>query len=578
MQVRTALTLVSLASLWAWPALSIAAEGVVNCEGEYRHHLQGVCGDGESLYWSFTTTMVKTDLRGKRLKQVEVVNHHGDVCLAAGRLYCAVNLGRFNDPEGNADCWVYVYDPTTLKIVSKHPVQQVKHGAGGMAFDGERFLVVGGLPDGVEQNYVYEYDLDLKFVKKHTIRSGWTRLGIQTATFAEDAWWFGCYGGQTLKTDSELKMLGRFNFDCSLGVMEQRGGGLLVASGVSQAGTCTGKIESARADHSLGLIVDRPLTRIGFGSCIKQAQPAPIFKTVLKSRPQVFLYIGDNIYADTDDMKVMRAKYKTLAGNADFQKLRLSCPSLAVWDDHDYGVNDGGSSYSKRDASQVEFLDFWGEAANSPRREQQGIYDAKIIGPVGKRTQFILLDTRYFRGELNKGEKRTGGPYYPLDDKRTPMLGERQWKWLTAQLRKPAELRIVATSIQLLASSAGQETWSNLPHERRRFLALLKSTAAEGVVLISGDRHWSELSALSDGVPYPLYDLTSSSMNQIHPRGTPTMNDHRLAKETYHRENYGMLLVDWDQADPSIVMQVLDVDGKTRIEHSIRLSELAARR
>ncbi len=205
----------------------------IKCEGSYAHHLQGICVDDDAIYWSFTTQLVKTDLKGKKLNQIPVVNHHGDLCHLDGKLYVAVNLGKFNDPQGNADSWVYVYNASDLSFVAKHETQEVFHGAGGMSVQDGNFFVVGGLPDGVQENYAYEYDQEFKFIKKHVIASGHTLLGIQTAAFANNRWWFGCYGTPKilLVTDAKFKMIGRFEFDCSLGIVGVRNGKLLSASG-----------------------------------------------------------------------------------------------------------------------------------------------------------------------------------------------------------------------------------------------------------------------------------------------------------------------------------------------------------
>jgi len=208
--------------------------GAAKCEGNYAGHVQGVCtNDRDAIYWSFTTVLVKTDRHGKLLNKVDVASHHGDLCLFDGRLYVAVNLGKFNDPKGNADSWVYVYDADSLEFISKHETQEVFHGAGGIGVVNARFYVVGGLPDGVEQNYVYEYDTDLRFIKKHIVDSGWTSLGIQTATWHDDAWWFGCYGTPRilLKTDAQFRMLGRYEVDTSLGIVGIAPDRFLVASG-----------------------------------------------------------------------------------------------------------------------------------------------------------------------------------------------------------------------------------------------------------------------------------------------------------------------------------------------------------
>lgn len=228
---------VSFALIFTAP-LSAAPPARVTCEGHYEKHLQGVCSDADSIYWSFTTQLVKTDRHGKLQKAIPVVNHHGDLCHVDGKLYVAVNLGVFNDAKGNANSWVYVYDADTLKELARHEVQQVFHGAGGIAFRDGRFFVVGGLPDGVEENYVYEYDPQFQFVKKHVIASGHTVKGIQTATFAHGRWWFGCYGAPKilLVTDADFKMLGRYKFDASLGIEAAPDGQLLIATDRSEKG------------------------------------------------------------------------------------------------------------------------------------------------------------------------------------------------------------------------------------------------------------------------------------------------------------------------------------------------------
>ena len=228
----------------------------VACEGTYEHHLQGICTEGKAIYWSFTTTLVKTDLQGKLLKKVQVANHHGDLCFHDGKLYVAVNLGRFNDPKGNANSWVYVYDADSLKEHARHETQEVFHGAGGIGVVDDSFFVVGGLPSGVNENYVYEYDSQFEFLKKHVVESGHTLMGIQTATFAHDRWWFGCYGNPKilLVTDKDFNITGRHEFDCSLGIEGLPHGRLLSASGQCSKETgCIGSVRLARPSKKTGL-------------------------------------------------------------------------------------------------------------------------------------------------------------------------------------------------------------------------------------------------------------------------------------------------------------------------------------
>jgi len=317
-----------------------------------------------------------------------------------------------------------------------------------------------------------------------------------------------------------------------------------------------------------------PVSRILFGSCLKQNDPSPIFAMMLEHRTDLILFLGDNIYADTFEMGEMEAKYEVLGANPDFQKLRAAAPVHATWDDHDYGVNDGGAEYTPRDEAQRIFLDFWGDAADSPRRARPGVYESVIHGEPDQRVQVILLDTRYFRGPLKKGEKRLGGSWYPSDDPTITMLGEAQWAWLEAELKKPAEVRLIVSSIQLVASAAGQETWANLPLEQKRFYGLIAKTKANGVLVLSGDRHWAELSVEREGVPYPIWDLTSSSFNQLHERGTPTENSKRALPNTWHRENFGEVAIDWKGEETVVQLRVRDLKGAVVIEEDVVLREL----
>ncbi len=236
---------------------SSGAFHAVACEGTYPGHLQGVCtNDRGAIYWSFTTVLVKTGADGKVQKQIDVASHHGDLCFHEGKLYVAVNLGQFNLPAGKADSWIYVYDAETLAELSRHEVQQVVHGAGGIAHHAGRFWVVGGLPIGSKENYVYEFDEQLAFQQRHVLDSGYTLMGIQTATFADGHFWFGCYGSprMLLKTDENLKLVGKWQFDASLGIAPIGDGKFLVAGGIRHPDKrYGGAVSVAVPDENLGL-------------------------------------------------------------------------------------------------------------------------------------------------------------------------------------------------------------------------------------------------------------------------------------------------------------------------------------
>lgn len=320
------------------------------------------------------------------------------------------------------------------------------------------------------------------------------------------------------------------------------------------------------------------LSVIAFGSCAEQRRPQPIWDAVLGQKPQLFLFLGDNIYADTEDMDVMGKEYARLDGIPGFRRLRATTPHWAIWDDHDFGVNDGGREYPKKEESQRLFLRFWKEPAASPRRRRAGLYDAKVFGPVGRRVQVILLDTRTFRSPLKRrpggGDEDLVGRYVPDPDPASDMLGEAQWRWLEAQLKEPAELRLLVSGIQVVVENHGWEKWGNFPTERRRLFDLIRRAGAKGVLVLSGDRHFGELAVTDAGLGYPLYDFTSSGLNQgggkfRYRPGDPA----RLAAQT-SGDNFGVVRVDWDRPDPLVRLECRDVQGDLRFAEKIPLSLL----
>lgn len=337
---------------------------------------------------------------------------------------------------------------------------------------------------------------------------------------------------------------------------------------------------TARADQPRA--ADVPVTRIAFGSCYKEDGDDRIWTPINAWRPDLFVFLGDNIYADTDDMAVMRRKYATLGALPGFAELRARSTVLATWDDHDFGVNDAGAEYPMKRQSQKEFLDFWGEPAATERRATPGVYDAELLGPPGRRVQIILLDTRYFRDTLDKLPERDrdfadgrAGNYAPTADTSRTILGEAQWRWLEQQLRIPADLRIIASSIQFVAEEHAWEMWATMPHERERMLDLIESTNAERVVFISGDRHKAELSRLAPddadlSLRYPIYDFTSSAMNRP-TRWYNEINRHRIGSD-YPGANFGSIEIDWDSR--SLTMRLHDDAGAELIRHRVDLDEL----
>src|SRR5262245_29729144 len=335
----------------------------------------------------------------------------------------------------------------------------------------------------------------------------------------------------------------------------------------------------------------KTLRRIAFGCCADQSKPQPVWEPVLARQNDLFIFLGDNIYGDSRDMAVLRAKYAQLAAIPGYAKLRETTPVVAVWDDHDFGENDAGSEYPQKEASRRLFVDFWDEPANSPRRERDGVYASYVFGPPGQRVQVILPDMRYNRGPLVPldlggadyeawGRKRVAagldmpGPYIRNPDHRATMLGERQWAWLERQLEVPAELRLFGSSLQVLADFTGWESWANFARDRDRLFDAIRRKRANGVLFLSGDIHYAELSKLDGNVPYTLWDLTSSGLTEEWKVPTPNAN---RASEVVSDANFGLIDIDWQGAATKLKLGIVDTQGVQRLAFDLALAELAVR-
>ena len=330
------------------------------------------------------------------------------------------------------------------------------------------------------------------------------------------------------------------------------------------------------------------LTRIAFGSCAKGDKPQPIWDAVLASEPDLFIFLGDNVYLDTRDPAVMRRKYAELAAQPGFQKLKATVPILAIWDDHDFGENDAGADYPMKEETRRLFLDFFGEAADSPRRTRDGIYTSHVFGPDGRRVQIILPDLRWNRTPLVALElggqdyeawvrkqiesgKPAPGPYARNPELAATQIGEAQWRWLEEQLSVPADIRVFGSSLQVLADFAGWEGWVNFAHDHQRLFAAIRDKKANGLFCLSGDTHYGEISRLDLNTPYPIWDITSSGLTEVWPVTPP--NALRVG-EVFRAQNFGLLTIGWSGESPVVLAQVRDVNGTVQLEQAIRIGDL----
>ncbi|GAU14441.1 hypothetical protein TSUD_249810 [Trifolium subterraneum] len=324
----------------------------------------------------------------------------------------------------------------------------------------------------------------------------------------------------------------------------------------------------------------------------------PIWDAVLDFNPQIFILLGDNIYGDNKrpfkifgrertigpwknvprflpaSEQEMEAKYQKAKSNPGYARVKESIEVIGTWDDHDYGLNDAGKEFHGKKTNQKLLLDFLDEPQDSPRRKQAGVYTSYTYGPMGKEVKVILLDTRYHRDPI--GSDGT-------------ILGNSQWSWLESELNgPPTALTVIGSSIQVISnlSAAVQplfsmESWGRFPKERDRLFKLIADSKRGGVLFISGDVHFGEITRYDCATDYPLFDITSSGLTQSVEEVLPhclrslvrfvawlTPSTLRVkgpnCKYTscvYGQPNFGTIEIDWDSHPVSVKFDVRDKNG-----------------
>lgn len=323
------------------------------------------------------------------------------------------------------------------------------------------------------------------------------------------------------------------------------------------------------------------LSFFAHGSCADQRKPQRFWSTLLRTAPQLFLFNGDLVYGDCTNVSscpALPAAWRALFHNPHFRAAAERLPMTGILDDHDYGANDCHAGLEKFDSwksfAKHLFLERFGVRTDDERRLRGGLYTAMSFGPLGRRTQIILLDTRWFRSPFLRspcqgcpGRERYTS-YNGTASAQHTMLGEAQWQWLEAVLREPAELRLVVSTVQVLATGHGWEHWGLIPTEAARLLSTIAHTGARGVVLLSGDRHTGGIYRVRRGerafgappLPYDLVEITSSSLTHSYRTAHDETGVARVGNLT-HENNFGTVAVDWARRTVTLDLRASDDCG-----------------
>lgn len=295
------------------------------------------------------------------------------------------------------------------------------------------------------------------------------------------------------------------------------------------------------------------LTRVAFGSCASQKMPQPYWDTLARIKPDLVLMMGDNVYgdcpADDTNCEDLKQAYRDFAELPSVVGAAPRLSVMATLDNHDYSKKEADASNVHKDLARELFADFFGLNEKLP---SDGVYHSNVFGDSGHSVQVIMLDTRYSRSTLLKDESKPFDNFYPMADSQTQtMLSERQWTWLQEQLRVPAQVRLIVSSIQVLNTMTGEQAWRHLPKERSRLLDLLAASSGTSL-LLSGDRHVGGYYQFENHVEITASSWTHTVTLDVARGCNGTSEDCDEKDETrdgpWIRDNhFGLIDIDWDK-------------------------------
>lgn len=325
---------------------------------------------------------------------------------------------------------------------------------------------------------------------------------------------------------------------------------------------CSSYFRKIKTYTPLPQTVTYPITRIQFGSCNESSDVQPFWPVLAAREPDLFIWLGDIVYPDPilplpvinlDRLAHLYAVQKEMPAYATF---RQQVPILGIYDDHDYGWDNGGKYYPFKEHSMQHLLDFLDEPVGSIRRRQAGAYASYTLGAVPHQVKIILLDTRFNREDP--------GP-------KADMLGEHQWQWLKQELtHSSAQVHLLCSSISIMSTDRYSENWSQFPASKDRLYSMLDAYHPEGLVLLTGDKHFGELHRDTIGHQV-VYELLSSGLT--HYNEAPLYLT-ASPPQTYVGLNAGEVNIDWTKSN--IALLLLNEAGEVVIRQEVMLPGILA--
>lgn len=306
---------------------------------------------------------------------------------------------------------------------------------------------------------------------------------------------------------------------------------------------------------------------------VKYEGDTSIFYSLSKMDADFMLWLGDNWYLDeieTRTVEGLRNKAKSQRSSPLLQRISKAMPEYAIWDDHDYGPNNAGIAFPLKEESRNIFIDTW---KNNPSfgEDNKGVYTSFHHGDA----LFILLDARWWRSDDKDPDYLFSLKTIPNGSKK--MLGDQQMKWLKELLLKDtSRFKIIVNGSQVLNPLAKGDCLIHFPVEYADLLSFIHNNHVNGILFLSGDRHFSEIIGLKRKDDYPLYDITVSSLTAStdHPRGREKHNKYRVKGSLIEAYNYAQFSFSGTGKNRALVVTYFNKNGKPFYHWGIKADDL----
>lgn len=290
-------------------------------------------------------------------------------------------------------------------------------------------------------------------------------------------------------------------------------------------------------------------------------QDPSILSAMAETKADFSLWLGDNVYlreADHSSEYGIKYRYSKQFAHPLLNKLLSMRPNYATWDDHDFGPNDGDRNYSLKDITTECFMNYWPNRFMANNKASSGIYQKFQVADC----EFFLLDDRTFRSPDEYPDSLSG------KSTSKSFLGYQQMQWLKESLKaSDGSFKIIVCGSQVLNKMTDKECFYHYKEEWNQLIDFIRDAKIEGVVFLSGDRHFSEIIRYKSPGMYTLYDITCSPLTSgIHSiAGKPEMdNPDRVEGSYFAEQNFGRISMTGEKGKRRLQIEWLDKSGQAR--------------